>query len=196
MEIEEARGLAHRLLADDLPQRWTHVLGVAATAEQFRGLLPESELLIVAAYLHDIGYAPSLVDTGFHQVDGARYLRRLGWDENVVNLVAHHSAAAAQAVLGGWIDLIEIDFPFDPSLPHRYLQFCDLTTGFNGEPVTIEQRLDDPRARNADNQPKLDYIDRYENELRALVAEIKVEHGLVPPDDQSQERDRGPISAG
>jgi len=31
-----------------------------------------------AAYLHDIGYAEPLVDTGFHPLDGAVYLRGLG----------------------------------------------------------------------------------------------------------------------
>ena len=34
--------------------------------------------LVAAAWLHDIGYAPELVETGFHPLDGARYLRREG----------------------------------------------------------------------------------------------------------------------
>ena len=28
-----------------------------------------------AAWLHDVGYAPSLVETGLHALDGARFLR-------------------------------------------------------------------------------------------------------------------------
>ena len=31
--------------------------------------------MTAAAWLHDIGYAPAVDDTGFHPLDGARYLR-------------------------------------------------------------------------------------------------------------------------
>ncbi len=46
------------------------------------------EALVAAAWLHDIGYAPEVTDTGFHPLDGARYLVGLGIAERVVNLWA------------------------------------------------------------------------------------------------------------
>ena len=71
-----AQQLARALLQEPLPRRWTHVQGVAARA---RGLAPvlgaDADLLIAAAWLHDIGYAPDLAVTGLHALDGARYLR-------------------------------------------------------------------------------------------------------------------------
>ena len=35
--------------------------------------------LVASAWLHDIGYAAGLQETGFHPVDGARHLRSAGW---------------------------------------------------------------------------------------------------------------------
>src|SRR5689334_21279321 len=71
-----AQQLACALLQESRPRRWTHVQGVAARA---RGLVPvlgaDADLMEAAAWLHDIGYAPSLAVTGLHQLDGARYLR-------------------------------------------------------------------------------------------------------------------------
>jgi len=57
--------------------RWAHVAGVASAAsvdgEALR--IDEAELLVAAAWLHDIGYSADLLDTGFHPLDGVRYLR-------------------------------------------------------------------------------------------------------------------------
>jgi hypothetical protein len=39
-----------------------------------------------AVLLHDIGYAPDLVITGFHPLDGARFLRGIGGSDQLVNL--------------------------------------------------------------------------------------------------------------
>ncbi|WP_369938733.1 HD domain-containing protein [Plantactinospora sp. BB1] len=55
-----------------MPRRWRHVQAVAAKAEEAAGAVPSSdrETLIAAAWLHDVGYSPGLVDTGFHSLDG------------------------------------------------------------------------------------------------------------------------------
>ena len=37
-----------------------------------------AELLVAAAVLHDVGYAPTVALTGFHPLDDARYLAGLG----------------------------------------------------------------------------------------------------------------------
>jgi putative nucleotidyltransferase with HDIG domain len=93
--VSEAREMARSVLAEALPRRWEHVQGVADKAEHVTASLAlSSEVLVSAAWLHDIGYAPGVVETGFHPLDGARYLVGLGAPERVVNLVARHSNAS------------------------------------------------------------------------------------------------------
>jgi hypothetical protein len=48
-----------------------------------------AEVLVAAAYLHDLGYAPPLVETDLHTLDGARHLRALG-HERLAGLVPYH----------------------------------------------------------------------------------------------------------
>ena len=74
-----AAGYAEELLAP-LGNRWAHVQGVVRQAQEVSAILPaeEREILVAAAYLHDLGYAPALAETGFHALDGARHLRALG----------------------------------------------------------------------------------------------------------------------
>jgi hypothetical protein len=55
---------------------------VVRQAQEIAAILPSEEraVLVAAAYLHDLGYAPALVETGFHALDGARHLRALGYE--------------------------------------------------------------------------------------------------------------------
>ena len=70
-----AEDTARSILQTPLPRRWAHRQGVAAQARTLEVILgKDADLLVAAAWLHDIGYAPDLVDTGFHPLDGARYL--------------------------------------------------------------------------------------------------------------------------
>jgi len=57
----------------------------------------DGELLVAAALLHDIGYAPDLVDTGFHPIDGARYLLNTDAPTRLVNLVGDRQRRPASA---------------------------------------------------------------------------------------------------
>ncbi|WP_326766779.1 HD domain-containing protein [Streptomyces sp. NBC_01591] len=67
--------LAESLLRESLPRRWAHMRGVAACAKKLTPFVGGgAEVLDAAAVLHDIGYAPPLVDTGYHPLDGARHL--------------------------------------------------------------------------------------------------------------------------
>jgi hypothetical protein len=86
-----------------LGDRWLHAQGVVETVRWVGEVLDEEDrsYLIAAAYVHDIGYAPSLVKTGFHPLDGAQYLRSLGY-ERLACLVAHHSEARFEARLRGY----------------------------------------------------------------------------------------------
>ena len=65
----------------------------------------DAHCLVAAAYLHDIGWAPELVDTGFHSIGRARWVQRHGF-ERLARLVAHHSAARFEAELRGLAPLL------------------------------------------------------------------------------------------
>jgi HD superfamily phosphodiesterase len=54
--VDHARRVAQSYLEASRPGRWQHVT------------------VVTAAWLHDIGLAPDLRDTGFHPLDGARFL--------------------------------------------------------------------------------------------------------------------------
>src|SRR5690242_11212814 len=96
---DDARRLAEQHLATELPRRWRHVQAVAAKASGIASILtaPDRPVLVAAAWLHDIGYAGDLAVTGFHPLDGARWLQRRGFDARVTALVAHHSCALVEA---------------------------------------------------------------------------------------------------
>jgi HD domain len=130
---------ARRLLLP-LGSRWSHVKGVVATARRLTHLLsePERQVLVAAAYLHDIGWAPQLMETHFHPIDGARWVRRAG-QERLATLVAHHSGARFEAELRGLTTELE-EFEEERSATADALTYCDLVTGPDGEPVDVEQR--------------------------------------------------------
>lgn len=90
-----ARDEAAARLKKALPRRWRHVLGVGDRAAVASALFntDDAEVLVAAALLHDVGYAPEMARTQFHPLDGARYLTRASVPQRVVNLVAHHSCA-------------------------------------------------------------------------------------------------------
>ena len=93
-----AQELARSLLAEPLPRRWRHTQGVAGQAERLADIAgPDADLLGAAAWLHDVGYSPDLVDSGQHALDGARYLRSRQVDDRICRLVAHHSCALIEA---------------------------------------------------------------------------------------------------
>jgi hypothetical protein len=67
-------------LAGALPQEPLPAAGrtsrASPTGTQLAAVLgADADLLEAAAWLHDIGYAPGLVTSGLHRLDGARYLR-------------------------------------------------------------------------------------------------------------------------
>jgi 2-C-methyl-D-erythritol 2,4-cyclodiphosphate synthase len=140
--VEWAKEQAMQLLSP-LGNRWLHVQGVVEQAQNISHILETSEqpYLLAAAYLHDIGYAPSLQITGFHPIDGAKYVR-LHHQERLANLVAYHSGAEFEAHLRALGNELH-QFTREQSLLADALDYCDMTTGPTGERITIEQRLAD-----------------------------------------------------
>lgn len=167
-----ARVLAERHLAIALPQRWRHSQAVAAAAAEYAanaGLSPDT--VVAAAWLHDVGYAPDLADTGFHPVDGARYLRREGWPEEVVNLVAHHSCSRVEAGLRGLTAALA-EFK-DISGPHRdVLWASDATTGPDGARLDVEDRISEVVERYGRDSLVARCMLLIAPELRAAVTRV------------------------
>jgi hypothetical protein len=130
-----------------LGNRWQHVQGVAERAYQIGELFNENDrsYLIAAAYLHDIGYAPSLKKTGFHPLDGAYYVQSYGQDR-LTSLVAYHSEAQCEAQLRGLSSELA-HFLCEHSAVADALTFCDLTTNSVGQRVTFGERVTDILSR-------------------------------------------------
>lgn len=167
--------LAKELLATVLPDRFEHVAGVASRARMLAKSLAirDAGTLVAAAWLHDVGYASALQSTGFHPLDGARYLDRRGFDPGVVALVAFHSAARVEAELRGLSDTLDNAFSRpDPDLL-EVLTFCDMTTGPRGQRMTVDERLEEILER----YPPTDVVHRSvassADQLRATVRDVQ-----------------------
>jgi HD superfamily phosphodiesterase len=101
----------------------------------------DAELVAAAAWLHDIGYAPTVASTGLHSLDGARYLRdELAAPDLLCRLVAHHTCAAIEAEERG-ISAISEEFAMPPAELLDALTFCDMTASVDGAPTDVEARL-------------------------------------------------------
>jgi HD domain len=122
--------------------RWRHVRQVAEQARRVANAVPpaDRDLLVAAAYLHDVGYAPALAVTGFHPLDGARWVRDHGPGGRLACLVAHHSCAIYEARVRGFHDALLAEFEPEESAANDALVFCDMTTGPTGTTVSFEER--------------------------------------------------------
>jgi putative nucleotidyltransferase with HDIG domain len=144
-----ATTVAEEELACSLPRRWAHSQGVGRRATELaRRVGADADLLESAAVLHDVGYAPRLAVTGFHPLDGARFLRQVHQaDERLVRLVANHSFALLEAEERGLRSTLEEEFPL---LENRFLVdalvWCDMTTTPGGQPTTAVERIAESSA--------------------------------------------------
>lgn len=148
-QVEWAYGLAKDLLKAELPRRWAHTQGVAEQGERLTPILgADADTLIAACLLHDIGYAPALVDTGMHQLDGARYLRDVVQaDERLCRLVAYHSCADNEARQRNLLDVLAREFDQERPDLARALTYCDMTTDPDGRHVDVRDRLAEIHSR-------------------------------------------------
>jgi hypothetical protein len=163
-----AKVQAERLIAP-LGNRWVHVQAVAHQAGSVAAALSaeDGDALVAAAFLHDIGYAPSLNRLGFHPVDGAQFLRGLG-QERLACLVAHHSGARFEAEERGLVDELAA-FPAEAGPVMDALTYADMTTGPAGQPMTLDQRVDEILRRYPPDDPVHRAIVRAQPLLQAAV---------------------------
>ena len=167
-----AASYAEELLAP-LGDRWLHVQGVTRQAQRVASILAagDRDVLLAAAYVHDLGYAPALVQTDLHPLDGARHLRALG-HERLAGLVAYHSGARAEAELRELAAELA-EFEDEASATSMALTYCDLTTGATGEAVTLAERVADIERRYGPGHIVTRSVHQARPELERCVQQVE-----------------------
>jgi hypothetical protein len=132
-----------------------------------------ADLLVAAAWLHDIGYAPALRDTGFHPLDGARHLDRHGWPARLCGLVAHHSEAGCVAAARGLAGELAA-FGREHSPMSDALTCADQTVGPHGRRMSVDERLADMVRRHGPGSPDAAVHQQRAPLIRAAVHRVQV----------------------
>ncbi|WP_446224825.1 HD domain-containing protein [Nocardia sp. IBHARD005] len=123
----------------ELPRRLKHVEGVARQAERIADAVDDPELLIAAAWLHDVGYGPQIAATGFHPVDGAEFLTAQGAPPRLCALVANHSCAHVEARYRH----VRLEWPDERTALRDALWWADMTTTPTGGTTDARRRLEE-----------------------------------------------------
>ena len=170
--VSWARDLARRYL--DFPPfrgtRWPHVQAVGAKAAVLAPAFgADGDTLVASAWLHDIGYAPVLAETGFHPLDGARLIATLG-SPRIAALVAHHSGAAVEAALRGLTAELAA-FPDEGGPVRDALWTCDMTTSPTGRPMSFDARLAEIVQRYGADHPVPRAITAASDDIRRAIKE-------------------------
>lgn len=168
----QAQWLAQQHLVD-VPQRWAHVQGVAATASEVAPVLDlqRADEIIAAAWLHDVGYSPDLATTGFHPVDGARFARDAGMPDLVVRLIAFHTGSQFEAQQRGLMAELH-EFTPPPGEVLDVVTFADMTTSPKGTPIEARDRVAEILTRYEPNTPVYDAVSASAPELLAAVERV------------------------
>ena len=135
-------------------------------------------VLIAAAYLHDIGYAPELEVHGFHPLDGALWLQEER-HRRLAGLVAHHTGARFEAAAHGLTEAL-MAFDDERSAVSDALAYCDLTTGPTGERVTATERLKEITARYGAGSLVVRALEDASEALFAMVRRTEARLGGQP----------------
>lgn len=151
-----------------------HTVSVAARASLASFTIEPGDrcLLVAAAWLHDLGYAPEVARTGFHPLDGARFLETIGAPDRVVNLVAHHSCARFEAHARGLLlELGPYELEVGP-VPDALI-YADMTTGPTGGGVGVEERLAEILRRYHPEDPVYRATVEARGEIVAAVSRVE-----------------------
>ena len=165
-------------LASGEKARWAHVQAAGEVAEQLTPAIPEH--VVAAAWLHDIGYATQAIATGFHPLDGARYLAKQGVHTKIVSLVAYHSGARVEAAERRLSQaLAEFRSPDPDDLDT--LTLIDMTTGPDGSRLPASVRISEILERYGPDTVVHRAVTAARPELMASVARAARRLGL--PDE-------------
>jgi hypothetical protein len=175
-----AEDLAHEWISG-AGRRWAHLSAVGLLAQEVSVLgLGLSPAVVQAAWVHDIGYASGLRDTGMHAIDGARALLRFGAPVGVVALVAHHTGAVYEAEERGFADELA-DLPMPDGADLDALTLLDLVVGPGGDFTTPEDRIDEILSRYGVDDPVHRAVMRSGPEL--LASAVRARARLRLPDE-------------
>ena len=170
--VAGARRLAGELFGE-LGERGRHSEAVANRAASAAPAVDAGDrpVLVAAAWLHDIGYAPALRRSGFHPLDGAWHLSDDHWAGLVAGLVAHHSGARFVAAVRGLAPYLQRygDGRFRTGPLADALTYADQTTGPAGEVMDVEDRLADMLRRHGPDSPNARAHDQRAPVIRAAV---------------------------
>ncbi|SIJ22307.1 metal dependent phosphohydrolase [Mycobacteroides abscessus subsp. abscessus] len=166
---DDIAGAAHgvaQIYLEGSAQRCSHTRMVAIEARRLSAILVPgvADLIVAAAWLHDVGYSNSWQDTGFHPLDGARAAERLGFPLAVVELVAHHTGARYEALERNLSEQLS-SYSTPPQAWLSILNCADLTTGPHGAPVTAAERIDEVLQRYSPDHPVARAIQRSGGDL-------------------------------
>lgn len=181
--VKWAGAVAEAELSGPLPRRWLHSAGVSRRATELAELVEgDTELLISAAVLHDVGYAPRLAITGFHPLDGARFLRDThAADERLVRLVANHSFALVEAEERGLRAVLEKEFPLlDDQRLVDVLVYCDMTTTPDGKATSVDARLAEITGRYGSDSLVGRFIRRASPDILETVGRVEAALAAQP----------------
>jgi hypothetical protein len=185
-QADWAEEIARKFLEIPTPRRWAHSQGVAAQARTLASILgKDADLIEAAAWFHDVGYSPELVDTGFHPLDGARYLRDTQHaDPMLCQLVAHHTSAVIEAEERGLGAMLLGEFPFPRRDLVEALTYCDMTTSPDGSRLTVHDRLAEIGTRYDPGHIVTRSIARSRPKLVMAAARVqrRMRDGLTEPD--------------
>jgi len=171
--VDVARTWAE-VLVGGLQDRWAHTIGVAQRAEELSVTVgpAEREVLMAAAWLHDVGYSPGLCTIGFHPLDGAAYLHQHGWPDRICALVAHHSGALFIAHALGLHQAVD-RYPHEQSPVSDALTHADQTIGPEGQRVSLDERLAEVLTRHGGDSPHAKTQHLREPHLRAIADRVR-----------------------
>lgn len=175
--VEESVALAREHVTG-MGDRWAHLSTVGRVASALasrRDLV--SEVVVSAAWVHDIGYSSDLVVTGLHPLDGAWFLQRAGAPQAVVALVGHHSGAAVGAQERGLAACFrELAIPDANDLD--VLTMVDLAVGPSGQLMLDVDRIGEILSRYEEEDPVHRAVPRSRSQLLASSARGKDVVGL------------------
>lgn len=171
--LERASAMAESLLAERLPKRWAHSLGVLRAAQRIAPALgADAELLAATAVLHDVGYAPEAIDTHQHMIDGGRFLRSKGVDDRICVVVAHHTSSPWEARELGLSDALAEFAVTQPELIDA-ITYCDLSSGPDGLDVDPASRLDEVLSRYGEGHVVYRAVSSARPHLLAMCARVE-----------------------
>jgi hypothetical protein len=178
-DVDGAARVAETYLAG-MGARWAHVQSVGSLAEDLAASGRISEVVAAAAWLHDLGYAPSLIRTGLHPLDGSLFLQDSAAPSKLVGLVAHHTGARSEAEERGLLHaLAELPLPGPEDLDA--LTLVDLVVGPTGAFTSPRRRLDEVLTRYGPADPVHRAISR--SRLYLLESAARARRRLGLPDE-------------